>query len=81
MNSTKQHREQLENSTTIQQAFLFYQGKYYVEYTPTQDHPDRMRSRCMPYRTAKEYAEIFGGTVHRDPRFPTLFQRIMRLFK
>ena len=64
------------------QAFIFHPGKYYVRY-PADDSAGfgGGRSMCMPYSTAKDYAEIFGGTVHRDPRFLTFFQQIQKLFK
>jgi len=60
-----------------QQAFILYPGKYYVQYTPRRSHPEPHRSMCMRYGTAKEYAEIFGGTVHRDPAFPTITQTLI----
>jgi len=59
------------------QAFIFYPGKYYVQYTTSKAMPEPHRSMCMRYGTAKDYAEIFGGTVHRDPAFPTLTQRLV----
>ena len=62
---------------STQQAFIFNQGKYYVEYFPDEKVGFKGgRSRCMPYDVAKDYADIFGGTVHRDPDFPTILQRI-----
>ena len=60
-----------------QQAFIFYPGKYYVQYTTCASHPEPHRSLCMRKGTAKDYAEIFGGTVHRDPYFPTITQRMI----
>ena len=55
------------------QAWIFHPGKYYVQYKLGE------RSKCMPKHNAKDYAEIFGGTVHRDPAFPTIYQRIKAL--
>lgn len=57
------------------QAFIFSPGKYYVEYN------DGNRSVCMPLRNARDYASIFGGTVHRHPDYPTLWQRLQRMFR
>lgn len=45
-----------------QQAFIFDMGKHYVEYA------DGV-SRCMPYRIAREYADMFGGIVKRHPYY------------
>ena len=59
------------------QAFIFYPGKYYVQYTPNAAHPEPHRSMCMRKGTAKDYADIFGGTVHRDPAFPTITETLI----
>jgi len=65
-----------------QQAFIFYPGKYYVEYPPDDSVGfEGGPSMCMRYGTAVDYAEIFGGTVHRHPAFPTLIQRLTTLIQ
>ena len=60
------------------QAFIFHQGKYYVEYPPDELIGfEGANSMCMQYGTACDYASIFGGTVHRHPDFPTLTERLV----
>jgi hypothetical protein len=59
------------------QAFALYPGKYYVQYFPNSMHPKPHRSMCMQKGTAKKYADIFGGTVHRDPAFPTITETLI----
>jgi len=64
------------------QAFIFYPGKYYVKYRPNEDlrYPGG-DSMCMTKNTAKEYAKMFDGTVHRHPAYPTMWEKIKRIMK
>lgn len=59
---------------TVKQAFTSHPGKHYVLYN------DGNKSKVMPKRYAKDYADVLGGVVYRHPAFPTLCQRISSWF-
>ena len=56
------------------QAFSYpgHHGKWIVHYD------DGHKSNCMNKSGAKDYAEMFGGTVHRHPYYPTISQRFWK---
>ncbi len=57
------------------QAFIWpsCRGKHFVIYD------DGGRTGCMAKSIARDYAGMFGGTVHRHPDYPTVWDRVRAL--